>query len=187
MFTFTEDTTASKEREISSNCTFRATPGWKCRYLVPRPPPGTSTPVSFTATGCTSMEGTCWMNQLTNANAKPNVRPSHIAINASFASRQRHKRPSHVPPSTPSSLPASFNGMERISELFSYDLVTEHFSLIDCSSADAPSGRSSLVMQVHENSLCKWACFEIPLSFSLLPLTSIVEISGFYRRRLWRI
>jgi len=36
---------------------------------------------------------------------------------------------------------------------YSYDFETHHWSQIDCSSGDAPSGRSSLVAQVYENSV----------------------------------
>lgn len=46
-----------------------------------------------------------------------------------------------------------YSGSERLSDMFSYDFETNHWSQVDCTSGDAPSGRSSLVAQVYENCL----------------------------------
>eukprot|EP00977_Amphora_coffeiformis_P016935 scaffold5364_cov164-Amphora_coffeaeformis.AAC.33 len=46
-----------------------------------------------------------------------------------------------------------YSGTERLSDMFSYDFDTNHWSTIDCTAGDAPSGRSSLVAQVYDNSL----------------------------------
>ena len=46
-----------------------------------------------------------------------------------------------------------YNGSDRLADMFAYDFETCHWSEVDCSAGDRPSGRSSLVAQVHENSL----------------------------------
>ena len=44
-------------------------------------------------------------------------------------------------------------GNERLADMHCYDFETNHWSEVDCTSGDAPSGRSSLVAQVYENCL----------------------------------
>lgn len=53
---------------------------------------------------------------------------------------------------------AGYDGTSRLSDMYVYDFETSHWSQVDCTAGEAPSGRSSLVMQVHEasSSLC---CF----------------------------
>lgn len=51
-----------------------------------------------------------------------------------------------------------YSGTERLSDMFSYDFDTNHWSTIDCTAGDAPSGRSSLVAQVYEVSTCGLLC-----------------------------
>jgi len=46
-----------------------------------------------------------------------------------------------------------YSGSERLSDMFAYDFETNHWSEVDCSFGDLPSGRSSLVAQVFENCL----------------------------------
>jgi len=46
-----------------------------------------------------------------------------------------------------------YSGNERLADMYAYDFDTNHWSQIDCTSGDAPSGRSSLVAQVYENSI----------------------------------
>lgn len=46
-----------------------------------------------------------------------------------------------------------YSGSERLADMFAYDFETNHWSEVDCSNGDCPSGRSSLVAQVYENSL----------------------------------
>ena len=46
-----------------------------------------------------------------------------------------------------------YSGSERLADMFAYDFETNHWSEVDCSAGDRPSGRSSLVAQVYENSL----------------------------------
>ena len=46
-----------------------------------------------------------------------------------------------------------YSGSERLADMFAYDFETNHWSEVDCTAGDRPSGRSSLVAQVHENSL----------------------------------
>jgi len=41
-----------------------------------------------------------------------------------------------------------YSGNERLADMYAYDFDTNHWSQIDCTSGDAPSGRSSLVAQV---------------------------------------
>lgn len=49
-----------------------------------------------------------------------------------------------------------YSGTERLADMHVYDFETNHWSSVDCTGGDAPSGRSSLVAQVHENNL--WVC-----------------------------
>eukprot|EP00591_Stephanopyxis_turris_P014526 CAMPEP_0195540988 /NCGR_PEP_ID=MMETSP0794_2-20130614/50854_1 /TAXON_ID=515487 /ORGANISM="Stephanopyxis turris, Strain CCMP 815" /LENGTH=593 /DNA_ID=CAMNT_0040675071 /DNA_START=14 /DNA_END=1792 /DNA_ORIENTATION=+ len=46
-----------------------------------------------------------------------------------------------------------YSGSERLADMYAYDFETNHWSEVDCSQGDCPSGRSSLVAQVYENSL----------------------------------
>eukprot|EP00579_Thalassiosira_antarctica_P000267 CAMPEP_0201870066 /NCGR_PEP_ID=MMETSP0902-20130614/3321_1 /ASSEMBLY_ACC=CAM_ASM_000551 /TAXON_ID=420261 /ORGANISM="Thalassiosira antarctica, Strain CCMP982" /LENGTH=584 /DNA_ID=CAMNT_0048395639 /DNA_START=35 /DNA_END=1789 /DNA_ORIENTATION=- len=46
-----------------------------------------------------------------------------------------------------------YNGSDRLADMFAYDFETNHWSEVDCSNGERPSGRSSLVAQVYENSL----------------------------------
>lgn len=46
-----------------------------------------------------------------------------------------------------------YSGNERLADMYAYDFETSHWSEVDCTNGDAPSGRSSLVAQVHENCL----------------------------------
>ena len=46
-----------------------------------------------------------------------------------------------------------YSGNERLADMYAYDFETNHWVEVDCTNGDAPSGRSSLVAQVHENSL----------------------------------
>ena len=46
-----------------------------------------------------------------------------------------------------------YSGSERLADMFAYDFETNHWSEVDCSNGECPSGRSSLVAQVYENSL----------------------------------
>eukprot|EP00984_Skeletonema_dohrnii_P011099 scaffold4403_cov164-Skeletonema_dohrnii-CCMP3373.AAC.5 len=46
-----------------------------------------------------------------------------------------------------------YSGSERLADMFAYDFETNHWSEVDCSQGECPSGRSSLVAQVFENSL----------------------------------
>lgn len=46
-----------------------------------------------------------------------------------------------------------YSGSERLADMYAYDFETNHWSEVDCQSGDCPSGRSSLVAQVYENSL----------------------------------
>lgn len=46
-----------------------------------------------------------------------------------------------------------YNGSDRLADMLAYDFETNHWTEVDCTSGDRPSGRSSLVAQVHENSL----------------------------------
>jgi hypothetical protein len=46
-----------------------------------------------------------------------------------------------------------YSGNERLSDMYGYDFDTNHWSQVDCTGGDAPSGRSSLVAQVHDNSI----------------------------------
>lgn len=46
-----------------------------------------------------------------------------------------------------------YSGSQRLSDMYAYDFETNHWSEVDCTNGDAPSGRSSLVAQVHENNL----------------------------------
>lgn len=46
-----------------------------------------------------------------------------------------------------------YSGNERLADMYAYDFETNHWSEVDCTNGDAPSGRSSLVAQVYENSL----------------------------------
>ena len=43
-----------------------------------------------------------------------------------------------------------YSGTERLADMYVYDFDTNHWSTIDCTHGDAPSGRSSLVAQVYE-------------------------------------
>lgn len=40
-----------------------------------------------------------------------------------------------------------YSGSERLADMYAYDFSTSHWSVVACNSADAPSGRSSLVAQ----------------------------------------
>ncbi|CAB9505827.1 RCC1 and BTB domain-containing protein 2 [Seminavis robusta] len=44
-----------------------------------------------------------------------------------------------------------YSGNERLADMHCYDFVTNHWTEVDCTNGDAPSGRSSLVCQVHES------------------------------------
>lgn len=46
-----------------------------------------------------------------------------------------------------------YNGSQRLADMYAYDFDTHTWSQIDCSNGFCPSGRSSLVAQVHENML----------------------------------
>jgi hypothetical protein len=46
-----------------------------------------------------------------------------------------------------------YSGTERLADMHAYDFETNHWSQVDCTGGDAPSGRSSLVAQVYENNL----------------------------------
>ena len=46
-----------------------------------------------------------------------------------------------------------YSGSQRLADMFAYDFETNHWSQIDCTNGEAPSGRSSLVAQVYENYL----------------------------------
>mmetsp|Transcript_25862 Transcript_25862/g.37863 ORF Transcript_25862/g.37863 Transcript_25862/m.37863 type:complete len:612 (-) Transcript_25862:104-1939(-) len=46
-----------------------------------------------------------------------------------------------------------YSGSERLADMYAYDFDTNHWSEVDCTNGEAPSGRSSLVAQVYENSL----------------------------------
>ena len=46
-----------------------------------------------------------------------------------------------------------YSGNERLADMYAYDFETNHWSEVDCTHGDAPSGRSSLVAQVYENGL----------------------------------
>lgn len=46
-----------------------------------------------------------------------------------------------------------YSGSERLADMYAYDFDTNHWSQVDCTGGDAPSGRSSLVAQVHDNSI----------------------------------
>eukprot|EP00986_Skeletonema_menzelii_P000229 scaffold67_cov155-Skeletonema_menzelii.AAC.3 len=46
-----------------------------------------------------------------------------------------------------------YSGSERLADMFAYDFETNHWCEVDCSQGECPSGRSSLVAQVYENSL----------------------------------
>lgn len=46
-----------------------------------------------------------------------------------------------------------YSGNERLDDMYAYDFETNHWSEVNCTSGDAPSGRSSLVAQVYENCL----------------------------------
>ena len=63
-----------------------------------------------------------------------------------------------------------YSGHERLADMYAYDFETNHWSQVDCTSGDAPSGRSSLVAQVYEN--CTYigttACYLLKHLFSLV-------------------
>jgi leucine-zipper-like transcriptional regulator 1 len=46
-----------------------------------------------------------------------------------------------------------YSGSERLADMHAYDFETNHWSVVESTTGDAPSGRSSLVAQVHENCL----------------------------------
>jgi N-acetylneuraminic acid mutarotase len=46
-----------------------------------------------------------------------------------------------------------YSGSLRLADMFAYDFETNHWSEVNCSNGEPPSGRSSLVTQVYENSL----------------------------------
>jgi hypothetical protein len=46
-----------------------------------------------------------------------------------------------------------YSGSERLADMYAYDFETNHWNEVDCRNGEAPSGRSSLVAQVYENSL----------------------------------
>ena len=48
---------------------------------------------------------------------------------------------------------AGYSGSERLSDMYCYDFKTKFWSQIDCNYGQCPSGRSSLVAQVHDNHL----------------------------------
>ena len=53
-----------------------------------------------------------------------------------------------------------YSGSERLADLYVYDLETQHWSRIDARGGDIPSGRSSLVLQVHEAHLWVFAGYD---------------------------
>lgn len=83
-----------------------------------------------------------------------------------------------------------YNGSVRLADIFCYDFETQHFAEIDSSIGDAPSGRSSLVCQVHENSLYVFGGYNgtnvyglqrrervsQPVCFRVRPLSSLVHL-----------
>jgi leucine-zipper-like transcriptional regulator 1 len=46
-----------------------------------------------------------------------------------------------------------YSGSERLADMYAYDFDTNHWSQVDYASGNAPMGRSSLVAQVHDNSI----------------------------------
>ena len=58
-----------------------------------------------------------------------------------------------------------YNGSERLADMYVYDFETNFWAEVDCTHGDCPSGRSSLVAQIYENSLylfgvsCFCVCF----------------------------
>ncbi len=46
-----------------------------------------------------------------------------------------------------------YNGSDRLADMLAYDFETHSWSEVDCTNGERPSGRSSLVAQVHENTL----------------------------------
>lgn len=46
-----------------------------------------------------------------------------------------------------------YSGNERLADMYAYDFDTNRWSQVDCTGGDAPSGRSSLVAQVYDNSI----------------------------------
>jgi BTB/POZ domain len=46
-----------------------------------------------------------------------------------------------------------YSGAERLADMYVYEFETQHWSRVDCTAGDAPSGRSSMVAQAHEGSL----------------------------------
>jgi len=46
-----------------------------------------------------------------------------------------------------------YSGNERLADMYAYDFETNIWKAVDCTSGDAPSGRSSLIAQVYENCL----------------------------------
>lgn len=43
-----------------------------------------------------------------------------------------------------------YSGSDRLADMYTYDFDTNHWSVIDCTRGQVPSGRSSLVAQVHQ-------------------------------------
>jgi hypothetical protein len=46
-----------------------------------------------------------------------------------------------------------YSGSQRLADMYAYDFETNHWSELDCTHGEVPSGRSSLVAQVYENNL----------------------------------
>ena len=46
-----------------------------------------------------------------------------------------------------------YSGLKRLADMYVYDFASNHWSEVDCTNGDCPSGRSSLVVQVYENCL----------------------------------
>jgi hypothetical protein len=46
-----------------------------------------------------------------------------------------------------------YSGSQRLSDMYCYDFITEFWSQVDCNHGYCPSGRSSLVAQVHGNNM----------------------------------
>jgi hypothetical protein len=57
--------------------------------------------------------------------------------------------------------------------MFAYDFETNHWSEVDCTNGDRPSGRSSLVAQVYENSL-----------YIMFGYNGVTVLNDFYKFRL---
>mmetsp|Transcript_4774 Transcript_4774/g.10128 ORF Transcript_4774/g.10128 Transcript_4774/m.10128 type:complete len:613 (+) Transcript_4774:1-1839(+) len=66
-----------------------------------------------------------------------------------------------------------YSGSERLADMFAYDFETNHWSEVDCTNGECPSGRSSLVAQVYQNSLYIFGGYN-----------GVTVLNDFYRFRL---